>query len=581
VTGPGLGGGANSPGVGAGEVSVGAGARPYSDGGAGAITWPRGGAAMYPPKANAAKRGHGNLIILFIIWGGMSDPQRAAIDFLSRGEAYGRPGAPVARVDTHASIVFLVGERAYKLKRAIRYSYLDYSTIEKRAAMCRAEYQLNRRTAPSLYLGVRAVTRAQDGSLALDGAGDAVEWLVEMRRFDQEDLFDRLAAGGRLAPETMRDLADEVAAFHAAAEPCGTGHWAAAIGGIARASLANLRATGDALDQGEVAAIAAATEAALARLGSRLEARRSHVRRCHGDLHLRNICLIDGKPTLFDGIEFNDAFTCIDTLYDLAFLLMDLGHRGLGDLAALVFNRYLDRAGDDRALALLPLYLSIRAGVRAHVSIAAGARQEEAREKNALAAEAACYLAAAVAVLRPARPCLVAIGGLSGSGKSSVALGLAPGFAPSPGARVLRSDVARKQLFGVAPETRLPPSAYDTATNRQVYEKLCRAAAAALRDGYGAIADAVFLDPAERAAIARVAAEAGVPFIGLWLDAAPDLLRRRLDARTNDASDADRRVLAVQLGREIGPLNWRRIAADRPLAAILVAARRAIGTGSA
>ncbi|HEY7991755.1 MAG TPA: phosphotransferase, partial [Stellaceae bacterium] len=230
------------------------------------------------------------------------------IEFLSRGGAYGRPGDKVTRIDTHASVVFLVGDRAYKLKRAIRFSYLDYSTVAKREAMCRAEYQLNRRTAPQLYRGVRAVTRNADGALALDAPGEAADWLVEMAQFPQEALFDRLAERHELTPDLMRDLADEIAAFHRAAEPCN----GAAIAAVARESLDNLRRTGAALDQATVAELARRTEAALGRLAPVLAARPA--RRCHGDLHLRNICLIDGKPVLFDGIEFNDSFTCIDPL---------------------------------------------------------------------------------------------------------------------------------------------------------------------------------------------------------------------------------------------------------------------------
>jgi hypothetical protein len=514
-----------------------------------------------------------------------SGDQAAVIAFLSDGAAYGRPGTAVTRIDTHASIVFLVGDRVYKLKRAVRFSYLDYSTVAKREAMCRAEFRLNRRTAPALYLGVRAVMRRGDGALALDGGGDAgetVDWLLEMTRFDEADLFDRMAEGNRLAPALLRDLADVIAAFHGAAEICGVVAYGTAMRTIARESIANLEATGAALEQGEVAALATATDAALTRLAPLLDARGDGgaVRRCHGDLHLGNIYLLDGKPTLFDGIEFNDAFTCIDTLYDLAFLLMDLNHRGLDDGAAILFNHYLDRGAGDGALALLPLYLSIRAGVRAHVSIATLSRQSDAEKKDDLARAASRYLVAARDFLRPAQPRLIAVGGRSGSGKSTIALGLAPAFAPAPGARVLRTDMLRKRAAGVTPETRLPPSAYDPATHRLVYEHLFRAAAETLAAGYSVIADGAFLDPAERDAIADVARQGKVPFTGLWLEAPPDRLRRRIAARRGDASDADLRVLESQLGRDPGPLSWRRIAAGDDVAMVLGAAREAVDQGA-
>jgi aminoglycoside phosphotransferase family enzyme len=270
--------------------------------------------------------------------------QEPVIEFLSRGVAYGRPRDPVQRIDTHASVVFLTGDRAYKLKRAIRFSYLDYSTAEKREAMCRAELALNRRAAPQLYLGICAVTRAPDGALALGGSGQAVDWLVEMRRFPQDDLFDRMAERHALTMPLMVALADEIAAFHTGAETCGDHDFDGRMEAIAGENLDNLRRTGQGLDQRKVADLAALTRVVLDRVAPMLKGRGS--RRCHGALHLRNICLIDGKPVLFDGIEFNDAFTCTDPLYDLAFLLIDLDHRDLGDLGNTVFNRYLDRVGE-------------------------------------------------------------------------------------------------------------------------------------------------------------------------------------------------------------------------------------------
>lgn len=500
--------------------------------------------------------------------------QKSVVEFLSRGTAYGRPHDAVRRIDTHASVVFLIADRAYKLKRAIRFSYLDYSTVERREAMCRAELALNRRTAPRLYLGIRAVTRAPDGALALDGVGHAVDWLVEMRRFQEDDLFDRLAERNALTMPLMAALADEIAAFHTGAAPCGDHDFDERMRAIAGENLDNLRRTGEALDQSKVADLATRTRTVLDRLAPALRLRRS--RRCHGDLHLRNICLSDGKPVLFDGIEFNDAFSCIDPLYDLAFLLMDLDHRDLGGCGNAIFNRYLDRVAEPNPLALVPLYLSVRAGVRAHVSIAALQRQGDQRDQRVLAQAAARYLAGAIAFLQPAVPRLVAVGGRSGSGKSAVARALAPGFAPAPGARVLRSDVIRKFLHGVAPETRLPKSAYDEAANARVYRALCDGAAATLRGGYCAIVDAAFLRPAERAAVAAVAAAAGVAFTGLWLEAPPDTLRQRVAQRRGDASDADLEVLRSQLGHDPGPIEWTRLAAEGPLDAVTERARRAI-----
>ena len=253
------------------------------------------------------------------------------------------------------------------------------------------------------------------------------------------------------------------------------------------------------------------------RIGALLEARRAagKVRRCHGDLHLRNICLVDGEPTLFDCLEFSEALASIDVLYDLAFLLMDLEHRGLTGLANRVLNRYLDRTGEDHGLAAMPLFMSLRAGIRAHVTATALAQAKSPQKARDMAAEARRYLDLAHHVLAPQPRRLVAIGGPSGSGKSTLAMGLAPELGLRPGARVLRSDVARKLLLGAAPETRLAADAYTPEITRRVYDALCEKAATALAAGYSAIIDAVSLAPAERRTFAEVARRAGVPFSGL------------------------------------------------------------------
>jgi uncharacterized protein len=295
------------------------------------------------------------------------DDQSEVVAFLSAGASYGLPGAAIEQIVTHISHIFLVGERAYKLKRAVRFSYLDYSTLERRERFCRAELLLNRRTAPGLYLRVRAITRRADGGLAWDGDGAAVEWLVEMRRFREEELFDRMAAAHRLTVPMMRELADAIAAFHGNAEVTPDHGGSVALEHTIAINHENLVLAAPPLDRESIDRLLGASQNHLGRLPALLDARRSagKVRRCHGDLHLRNVCLHDGAPTLFDCIEFSDEFACIDVLYDLAFLLMDLIQRGLAEHANLVFNRYLDRTGESGGLPALPLFLSARAAVRA------------------------------------------------------------------------------------------------------------------------------------------------------------------------------------------------------------------------
>lgn len=502
------------------------------------------------------------------------DDQGETVAFLSKGASYGRPDIAVERIGTHISLVFLVDGLAYKLKRAVRFSYLDYSTVALRERYCREELALNRRTAPALYRGLRAITREADGRLVFDGKGIAVDWVLEMRRFSQGDLFDRLAEAGKLTPLMMRELTDAIAVFHRDAEVTAAHGGQAGTAQTVADNNLNLVAACPPLDRSLADSLYATSVAKLSAIGPLLEVRRLNgkVRRCHGDLHLRNICLVDGRPTLFDGIEFNDSLACIDVLYDLAFLLMDLEHRGLHDLACIVFNRYLDIAGESEGLPALPLFMSMRAAVRAHV-LAAQARENPT---TSIADEARSYLKLAGRILEPQSPRLIAIGGLSGTGKSTVAQGLASDFAPAPGARIVRSDVLRKRLFDLTPETRLSPAAYSEATTERVYRGLRDQAAGALAAGYSTLVDATFLRKEERQAIAAVAEEAGVHFLGFWLDAAPQVLAARLEARRGDASDANTAVLRKQLDLAPGNICWHRIDSTPGPAAVLDAIRRIV-----
>jgi aminoglycoside phosphotransferase family enzyme/predicted kinase len=487
-----------------------------------------------------------------------TDDQRDVISFLSTPVAYGRSASPVERIDTHISIVWLAGERAYKLKRAVRFDYVDFSTIELRRLACEAEVRVNRRTAPSLYLGVRPVTREAGGALALGGEGEPIDWVVEMVRFDQDTLFDRLAERHRLDAGLMEGLADAIHRLHASAKPRpdrgGRDGMAWVIDGNARGFAEQGAGI---LDATACERLTAASRAALDRHGGHLDARQHDrlVRECHGDLHLRNICLVDGVPTLFDAVEFNDDISCIDVLYDLAFLLMDLWRRDLRSHANLVFNECLARSGDVDGLALLPLFLSCRAAVRAKTSASAARVQPDERQRLGLQAASREYLALAQDLLRPGPPCLIAIGGLSGSGKSTLARRLAPPVGAAPGALVVRSDVIRKTLCGVSPLTRLGPEGYTADVNRRVYGAMAAQAAAALQAGHSVIADAVFARPDDREAIAAKAKAAGAPFTGLWIDGPREILAARLRERVADASDATPDVLDLQARTAIGPLD--------------------------
>ncbi|MHB1218880.1 MAG: bifunctional aminoglycoside phosphotransferase/ATP-binding protein [Alphaproteobacteria bacterium] len=503
--------------------------------------------------------------------------QADAIAFLS--DPSNLDGAEtVERIDTHCSIVFLAGPRAYKLKRAIRLPYLDYGTPEKRRRMCESELALNRRTAPEIYERVAAVTREADGGLRLDGKGPALDWVVVMKRFAEDDVLDHMAEAGRLDAAMMERLADEIARFHAGIEIHREAGGAVPLRDVFDTNLEAFRAYGTGiLDMGRVAWLDALLRAALDRNAPLLERRRAagKVRQCHGDLHLRNIVMLDGRPTPFDGIEFDDAIARIDVLYDLAFLLMDLEKRGLRPQANAVFNRYLADTGEWDGLPLMPMFLANRAAIRSHV---AGATRAQSRGEKAETQEkeARAYLDLALTLLSPPPPRLVAVGGLSGTGKSTLARALAPSFGAAPGAVTLRSDLIRKELAGVAPTTRLSPEAYTRAASAAVYALLCERAAQALAAGHAVVADAVFADPAERASIEAVARAARVPFHGLWLEGSQKRLEARIASRRGDASDATVDVLRRQTGFDLGPMKWTRVNADGGAADTEARARAAL-----
>jgi predicted kinase len=255
---------------------------------------------------------------------------------------------------------------------------------------------------------------------------------------------------------------------------------------------------------------------------------------------------------------------------------MDLEHRGLANFANRVSNRYLDRTSEDDGLAAIPLFLSLRAAIRAHVSAAALEQATGYAGAPELRSEARRYLDLAHRALQP-EPCrLIAIGGVSGSGKSTLAASLAPELGLKPGARVLRSDVARKLLLGVAPETQLPATAYTHQMSRRVYDALRQKAAVALKAGYTVIIDAVALRPEERKSFAELARAAGVPFSGLWLEAPPATMASRIGARRRDASDATAEILAEQLRRDPGAIEWIRIDTGGGPDGSVAAARRAL-----
>jgi aminoglycoside phosphotransferase family enzyme/predicted kinase len=457
-------------------------------------------------------------------------------------------------IETHCAVVVLAGDQAFKLKKPVDLGYLDFSSFEKRQWALERELAFNQPVAPSVYRALHTINRTVDGRLSLGGAGRVIEWALEMRRFDETTVLSNQPQW--VEGDRAEGLGRMVAGFHASADLRPKGGGAGGLGYTITSNALLLRGLSEVLGAAEVEALIAATDAEFTAQAALLDRRQSLGlgRRCHGDLHLGNLFIKDGQPVLFDCIEFNDQLSDADIQYDLAFLLMDLMFRGNLGGAVRVLSGYLDQAARDfgdvvfEGLAALPLMLAVRAGVRAHVSAQMGQ-----------ADLAKAYVRAGLDLLKPKRLGLLAVGGLSGSGKSFTARNLAPSLQ----AVILRSDETRKRLWGCAPRQALPREAYGPDQSGRVYGQMLHEAGLMLKAGQSVVLDAVFLRPAERDEARALAAEHAAAFKGLWLEAPASLMQARIAARTNDASDADVAVLELQMAQDTGPMDWVRTASDQ------------------
>jgi uncharacterized protein len=463
----------------------------------------------------------------------------------------------VKRIDTHAASVFLEDTRALKIKRAVRYPYLDYSTLLKRKAACDEEMKINSQFAPQIYRRVVPITQGNDGSLSIDGGGVPVEFAVEMTRFDERQTIDHLAEAGEPDRDLVDAIADAITASHAVAPLAPTEPWIKSIPAFIEGNTTAFR-TAACFPTSDVDDLGDASLSAFSRTRKLLEqrGRQGYVRRCHGDLHLANIVLIEHKPVLFDAIEFDPAIASIDVLYDLAFAIMDFIRYGRHAAANALLNRYLGKTSNENldALGALPLFMSLRAAIRANVLLA---RLDQAcRNPADLMRSARAYFELAHLLIGPPASKVVAIGGLSGTGKSVLARALAPCVMPQPGAVVLRTDVLRKQQFQVSETDRLPESAYQPETTRKIYELLVQRALRILSQGHSVIVDAVFAQESERAAIRDAARRLNIGFVGLFLQT--DLATRlsRVGRRKRDASDATSEIAGLQQKYNIGSVDW-------------------------
>jgi len=460
----------------------------------------------------------------------------------------GLAGAPP--VETHISAVFRGADTVWKLKKAVRLPFLDFSGIGDRRRFLQRELELNAPYAPGLYRDVTPIVRQHGGFGFGTGPDGAVDWVLRMARVPEGDFLDAMT----LTPALLDATADAVAEMHAALAPVQVAEPVLRLRGVALGNGRSALAAGlpaDAVRRWQDGTLAALDA------GAGLIERRAasgFVRRAHGDLHLGNLLLWQGRPAPFDALEFDEDLAIIDLGYDLAFLLMDLEHRVSRAAANRVLGRYVGRSGDAALVGLLPPFLSMRAMVRAHVEASRGNGGVD-------------YLDAALSALQPVAPVVVAIGGLMGTGKTTLARGLAPELGPAPGALVLRSDEVRKRLQAVRPEVRLPSSAYDVASHRRTDAALLANVRDAIAGRHAVVVDATFLDPGLRESVAGAARAAGVPFVGLWLHAPMAELEHRVAARLGDASDATVAVLRA-VSAVVPPGDWRHIEATDAGAAL-------------
>jgi aminoglycoside phosphotransferase family enzyme/predicted kinase len=463
----------------------------------------------------------------------------------------------VDRIDTHAASVFLEGDRALKIKRAVRFPYLDYSTLEKRKAACEEEIKINRPFAPQIYRRVVPITQNEDGSLSIDGDGTPVEFALEMTRFDERQTLDHLAEAGEPDRDMVEAIADAIAASHAIAPPAPAEPWIASIPRFVEGNDTAFRAAA-CFPANDIDGLKEASVNAFSRIRGLLEqrGRQGYVRRCHGDLHLANIVLIEHKPVLFDAIEFDPSIASVDMLYDLAFPMMDFIRYDRHAAANTLLNGYLRRTSTDNldALAALPLFTSLRAAIRANVLLARLGRSSHGKADVMQSAQA--YFELARRSIHPALPTLIAVGGLSGTGKSVLARALAPDILPQPGAVVLRTDILRKQQFGVHETDRLPDRAYQPDMTERIYEMLVQRAGRILSQGHSVIVDAVFARESERTAIHDMARKLNVRFAGFFLQADLATRQSRVGRRERDASDATPDIAGLQEKYDIGAVDW-------------------------
>jgi uncharacterized protein len=463
---------------------------------------------------------------------------------------------PIELMQTHASYVLLTGEFVYKLKKPVNFGFLDYSTVDKRQHFCQEEIRLNQRGAKELYLEVVSIVK-QGNKYQLGNDGEIVDYAVKMVQFPQSTLLSNMFEAGAMTIDQIEEMGVVVAQFHANAQ---TNEYISSFGTVAsiRQSIDdNYRHTekyiGRAQTQQQFTETKAYTDRFLLEHSQLFLDRIAggFIRECHGDLHLRNICRWQSKTLLFDCIEFNEPFRFVDTMYDVAFAMMDLEARGRKDLANRFLNTYAEQTGDWEGLQVLPLYLSRQAYVRAKVTSFLLDDPTISSEDRLVAAQTAgdyyrqaweYTRTAAPDQLHPSQGRLILLAGLSGSGKST----LGKRIAMEIGGVHLRSDAVRKHLGGIPLLSKGDDSLYTPEMTAKTYQRVLELGLKLAVQGFSAILDAKYDRQSLRAAVIDLAADRGIPVQMIHCIAPVDVLRDRLAHRTGDIADATVDLLASQ-----------------------------------
>ncbi|MDD3669608.1 MAG: AAA family ATPase [Alphaproteobacteria bacterium] len=491
------------------------------------------------------------------------ETQTDVIAALADPKTYGASKVQIRQ--SHIAILFLAGQKAYKLKRAVLYPDVDFSTPEKRRLACVWEMKRSAVYAPQLRLKIQSVRRLADGTIVIGGrAGVEVDTLLEMKRIPDRELLNRLLPSPRFDRFEAMTLAEKIAQFHMTAKVCKSQWGAETIQRIILENESVLSCFGDLFNKTAVNALARKSLDVLKAQASLISYRQKtgHVRKCHGDLLLSNIAW-DGKDfAFFSPIEYNDTLSCVDTLYDMADLMMDLEAKGLRRLTNMLFNHYMAYMNDMNGFPLLALYQSIRAASRAAVCAKKSTFMRGA-EKRQMRHNARVYFDLARHFMTPFKPILICCGGLSGSGKSRIAREIGGLMNPAPGAVILRDDIIKKQMVGLAPHEPFDVRHDTPAFEAVVYEALRQQAKTAIANYSCVIIDALFIKQAERAETEKLAKDMGVPFVGIWAHAPLDIRNERIHNRKRNPSDVSKkRQLERQLKEQIGPVAWKKISTD-------------------